>query len=267
MDTLIEMSPSVGAIAASLAAAKLEFGGVRKDRKGQVGRQQYMYTTLGEMIRATEDALSKRGLVVVQSTAAVDGIEHCTTILAHESGEWIRTHGRAPVEPPQLNQSGNKVLSDVQEAGKTGTYLQRYAYSALLGLAPEEDDDGSAIRAAGRVDPAQEERRVHRAPKPDPDPIDEKGHRASFAADRARFCAGLKDLGTTYEEVAEMCESLGRPRPSAMAQGQRDGLRAWLDTDAGKEKLETYQHEVAERAAIQGRGSDRTVHAEVRRRP
>lgn len=243
----MRMSPEIGELAKALSAAKLEFGHVEKDRKGQVGGGSYRYATLESALRATTAALSAHGLAVSQEVGDLsDLMIRVDTLLLHESGQYLLTTGCAPIEQ-SVSRSGSRTLSDVQEAGKTSTYLRRYQYCAILGITAEEDDDAALPADSVRANRTQER-------APDPDPIDDKGHRASFAGDRARFCAGLKDIGTTYEEVAELCVSLGRPRPSGMTQGQRDGLSAWLRTPDGQAKLETYQHDAAERAAIQEEG-------------
>jgi hypothetical protein len=55
-----------------------------------------------------------------------------TTILAHESGEWISQEMSLPV---------SKV--DAQGAGSAITYMRRYALAAVVGVV-QADDDGNA---------------------------------------------------------------------------------------------------------------------------
>lgn len=73
------------------------------------------------------------------------------------------------------------------------------------------------------------------APTPRPTTAPPAGeHHPSFAADRARFCARLGELGTDYDTVAAWLTSRRLPRPSAMSQANRDKL---LDSLAVEEKF------------------------------
>ena len=55
-----------------------------------------------------------------------------TTILAHESGEWMGQEMTVPV-----------TKADAQGAGSAITYMRRYALAAVLGIV-QADDDGNA---------------------------------------------------------------------------------------------------------------------------
>lgn len=93
------------------------------------------------------------------------------------------------------------------------------------------------------------------ADKPAEPAPDKPAHHPSWTESRARFCAALGDLDLpgkhTYDEVAAFAESLGRPRPSAMAPEQRQALVKWLRTDDGRDKWADWQ----ERQAIRGEGT------------
>jgi hypothetical protein len=85
--------------------------------------------------------LSKNGLSVIQTTAQAETGVLVETTLAHSSGEWVA--GVLHVKP---------VKDDPQGLGSAITYARRYALSAMVGVAPE-DDDGNA--ASGKhSDPA-----------------------------------------------------------------------------------------------------------------
>jgi hypothetical protein len=68
-------------------------------------------------------------------------------------------------------------------------------------------------------------------------------HHASWTTARQLFCAVLGDLGTDYNIVANWCESLGRARPSAMDNAQREKLLTYIKSDAGKASLSTYTNQ------------------------
>lgn len=89
----------------------------------------FRYATLTAIVEAAKPFLSKNGLAVTQLVE--DG--SITTILTHSSGEFIGSitpFGFAPSNPQKL--------------GSLITYLRRYAYSSILGIVSDEDDDGNA---------------------------------------------------------------------------------------------------------------------------
>ena len=70
-------------------------------------------------------------------------------------------------------------------------------------------------------------------------PVDADGHHASWAADRVSFCAWLGANGWSYDDCAAFCESLGKPRPSAMTAEARLAFFWWLD-GAGAERWRAF---------------------------
>jgi hypothetical protein len=64
--------------------------------------------------------------------------------LAHaESGEWIK--GVLTIKP---------VKADPQGIGSALTYARRYALCAMVGIAPDDDDDGEAAMGRPQTTPA-----------------------------------------------------------------------------------------------------------------
>ncbi len=140
---MIETSESIGALAAALAAAQAEMKAVRRNREVTVrgetkaGKQfsyKFKYATFDDIMDAVRGPLAKNGLAVSQlPSGGSSGGLILTTILLHSSGEWIRAG-----LPIQVDGRG------LQEVGSALTYAKRYALSAMLGVASEEDDDGNA---------------------------------------------------------------------------------------------------------------------------
>jgi hypothetical protein len=90
------------------------------------------------IIAAIQKPLAECGLAVSQQLACLpDGLPALRTILLHSSGERLDDVFPLPTAEGMTS----------QELGSTITYMRRYALSAILGLATEDDDD--ANRAAG----------------------------------------------------------------------------------------------------------------------
>lgn len=58
--------------------------------------------------------------------------------------------------------------------------------------------------------------------------LDEKGHHASWAGDRAGFCAALQELGLTYEHVRAWHLDKFKSKPSSLRQKTRAELLGYL---------------------------------------
>lgn len=94
------------------------------------------YVALDGVIDAVAEPLRKEGIAIVQMTDVQDAQTILVTRLIHESGEWLGS--RYPVHP---------VKADPQGEGSALTYARRYALMALVGIAPEDDDGNSAVKA------------------------------------------------------------------------------------------------------------------------
>lgn len=91
------------------------------------------YAPLEEVLNTTRPILSKYGLSVIQSPSSEGEYVSITTILMHESGEWME------FQPLKLKTDKNTA----QGAGSAISYGRRYALSAILGISSEDDDDGN----------------------------------------------------------------------------------------------------------------------------
>lgn len=101
------------------------------------------YAPLPDILNDIRPILSKYGLSVLQMPSG-DGVNIIiTTILMHESGEYIES------EPLILKAD----KPTAQGAGSAITYARRYAISAILGISSEDDDDGN--QASGNNDKKQ----------------------------------------------------------------------------------------------------------------
>jgi len=142
-------SDSIAALAAALAKAQGQLESAKRDSENPFYRSRY--ADLASVWDACRKALSANGLAVVQTTKTGEAGTLLVTTLAHSSGEWIR--GEYPLHPMrQVQKEGWVPSDDPQAIGSALTYARRYALAAIVGVAPDDDDDGEA--AMGR--PAQQ---------------------------------------------------------------------------------------------------------------
>lgn len=206
----LRTSEQLDALAAALAKAQGNIGTAAFDRENPHFRSRY--ATLESVYAACRGALAAQGLAVVQALAdGPTGRLALTTRLLHASGQWLES-----TVSVGLDKGGAQAL------GSAATYLRRYALVSLVGVATGEDDDGEG--AEGRETGPRGGVRESASAKA----ARQAKHHASWEADRARFAAACAEVGVPVDDVAGWCEAHGRPRPSAMAQDQRDKLRAWL---------------------------------------
>jgi hypothetical protein len=210
-------SPSISLISAALAGAQGEMEDASKDRQNSHFGSNY--ADLASVVQAVRAPLSKHGIAFTQPTAVEGGRVIVRTLLSHKSGEWMASELSA--KPQQDTPQG---------IGSTITYLRRYSLMSMTGIAPD-DDDGEAGMS-----------REVKAPPPPAKPVKKEAppkvaaeHDASWTTNAsAAFCATVDDIGFKYDQVADWCQSLGRPRPSQMDSDGRRKLLDHLRTDAGK---------------------------------
>lgn len=95
------------------------------------------YADLSSIWSACRTQLSKYGLAVIQTTAEINGKIILITTLGHSSGQWMRS------ELPVI-----VTKNDAQGLGSALTYMRRYSLAAMVGVAPDDDDDGNAASAS-----------------------------------------------------------------------------------------------------------------------
>lgn len=94
------------------------------------------HVELGEVVRVATPALSEHGLSISWKLTKddKDWMEVTCTLRHLEGHSETVSMGGAPDVGPGRNA--------IQARGSAKTYLERYTATAILGLAPEEDDDG-----------------------------------------------------------------------------------------------------------------------------
>lgn len=139
----LRMSATVGAFAGALAKAQALIAQPGKNKTATVptkagGVYSYKYADLADCIAAYRPHFAAHGIAVIQSARTFDRGVGVTTLLMHESGEWIESDEFVVA------------VGDArpQTAGSAATYARRYSGSPIIGIAPDEDDDGQVAQAA-----------------------------------------------------------------------------------------------------------------------
>lgn len=127
-------------IASALVKAQKEFGPALKravnpqfERGGKGGR----YADLAACVEAVVDALNNNGIMLMQQNSECSDGVIVETVFIHESGETLSS-GKLHVPSSKR---------DPQGYGSALTYARRYSLMAACGIAPEDDDGNSAVKA------------------------------------------------------------------------------------------------------------------------
>ena len=197
-----------------------------ESRDRSKGATHYRHTSLGYAMATVNPLLGELGLNLSWHPRVVDGVVHVETRLTHALG-----HAESITLPGAPDASGNK--NAIQAMKSTITYLERTGAFALLGLASEDDDDGTdagADASEGQAylsyDQAEDLSNLL-------DLVDTfaPGYRARFVAHYAgTYPAGDNPLGLDiplerHERAARMLKrKLAEVRSEAAATAQRAAL-------------------------------------------
>ena len=123
-------SEDIGEIATAFVACQAELEAVPKTAENPFFHSKY--ADLATVVGATRPILAKHGLAVTQTfqPSESDGVLHIETTLVHRSGQFWSSLLTMPLDKPTP-----------QGAGSAMSYGRRYAYSAILGVITEADDD------------------------------------------------------------------------------------------------------------------------------
>jgi len=197
-------SDSIAQLAAALNKAQAAMEPAIKDAANPFFKSKY--ADLGEVWRVVQAAFMPHGLSVVQvPETAEDGSVVLTTMVIHESGEWIA--GTMPVRVTK---------DDPQGVGSGITYARRYALSAMCGVVTE-DDDGEAAMGRGNDNAHQEERTIGK---------DGYDRLVYFVASIAE--ATGHDRKQIWATVREMAKQFGRAKVGDMTLAESKQVEDYL---------------------------------------
>jgi hypothetical protein len=138
----MQKSEQINELAKALASAQSQIRPVTKDAKNP--HLHNRYATLDAIIAEIKEPLSSNGLAYSQLLDDANGAPALTTMLMHESGQWVASTVVVG------DMKGNRGVNEMQVFGASVTYMKRYALAALLGISSDEDDDGNASGASLR---------------------------------------------------------------------------------------------------------------------
>jgi len=131
---MLQTSDQIADIAKALAKAQAK---IRHANKGNINPHfKSKYADLAAIIDEIRGPFTENGLSFVQGLGNDGPTITCTTLLMHESGQWIRSQFGLT---PQQNTP--------QAAGSCATYLKRYSIQSIAGVGADDDDDGNAASA------------------------------------------------------------------------------------------------------------------------
>lgn len=130
-------SQEIGALMEALSKAQAVIRSAEKDSSNPFYKSQY--ADLQSVWKACREALTSNGLAVSQVITNEGPMMSLITILGHSSGQWIK--GSVPLNTDKL---------DPQTVGKLITYFRRYCLSAIVGVAPGDDDDAEGAMTQHR---------------------------------------------------------------------------------------------------------------------
>jgi hypothetical protein len=121
----------------ALARAQAAFPVVRKTKTAKAGSYTYTYASLDDVLAAVRPALNAEGIALLQDAVNRGNSIVVTTTIRRGAASI----DFAPFELPVADASP-------QGVGSALTYARRYALSTALGIAAEEDDDGTLAQPA-----------------------------------------------------------------------------------------------------------------------
>jgi len=124
-------SSDIGELATALSKTQAKIRNAQTDKTNSHFRSKY--ADLSSVWEACRGPLTENGLCVSQCPEWRGEKLILITILMHTSGQWIG--GSYPISPEKETPQG---------FGSALTYARRYSLASMVGVAPDDDDDGNA---------------------------------------------------------------------------------------------------------------------------
>ena len=136
-------SEKIDELAKALIKFQSQISVVEKNTQGY----GYKYADLAQIVNSINKPLKESGLAYTQ--LLTNGVEFVTvtTMLLHESGQYIESILSAKIDIPKTK-SGTDSMTSIQAEGSIITYLRRYSLASILGIVTDEDIDGANPKAS-----------------------------------------------------------------------------------------------------------------------
>jgi hypothetical protein len=107
---------------------------IKNPNKNKKGVHNAAYADLDQVIEVSKSVLAENGFSIIQYPNSGDDRIGITTMLLHESGEYIKGEFNVKFQS-----------QDPQKVGGAITYYRRYSLVSMLNLVGENDDDADSI--------------------------------------------------------------------------------------------------------------------------
>jgi len=239
----VKRSVEIGKLVTALCKAQLAFDPIYKESENPAfkrGNRVSKYADLFSLVTATRKHLNANGLTLMQfPTVTLEGKNLVvTTMLAHESGEWISHE----LLIPATDDRGFTAHS----IGKAMTYARRYSWQSITGAVAEDDDDGNEVSGQGTHEAAQDiaKRKIEagRQGKDVNAPLEAaKAQEMPSEGPSQLICY---PIGDGWYEVTGDSEVMEANKGLLLLYGKRKGREKIVQMEAGQ--LDTFRHEFCE---------------------
>lgn len=197
-------SEGISQLATALAAAQGEIRDAIKRNLIVTEKSRRNYADIASIREACREPLSKNGLSVVQLPERGESGIVLRTILFHKSGEFIES------EFPPLTPAATQNMTYIQSLGSHITYARKYALMAMVGIAPDDDNDGETATATAAI-PEEAQKTNGKTPR---DPEAEARERGLIIANTERWLAEHGIASTRDARLYVASKLLDREIPS-----------------------------------------------------
>ena len=156
----MQMSAETDKIFPAFVKMQAALGNASKDKAGH----GYKYADLAQCIDTAKRPLAENGLAVSQLLGQSEHGTTLITMLVHESGQFFRSE--FVMEKAVLMGGASK--NPAQVMGSSITYMKRYSYTSILGMAQADDD---AAMVGDSYNNQQRQRPVQPPQQQQPEPV------------------------------------------------------------------------------------------------
>ena len=136
---MFKLSDQTNELFAALSKFQGELDNASKSKQGH----GYKYADLAECINIAKAPLAATGLAVSQMLGQSEsGKQTLITILTHASGQYMMSE----FDLVDATLMGGAGKNPAQVLGSAITYQRRYAYTAIVGMAQQDDDAANCVQ-------------------------------------------------------------------------------------------------------------------------